>query len=418
MTALALEIGPPTLAVKNPGDVRSQACYYGNYLAVNNIFPGVTELMLTQGGTFPREWPDADPRGHVTDPLKLWARWPGGVWQSIDIEHEPFNGGSVVTNNVALTGYRLFDFMRDTTFIAAHPECWLGTTAHPSMYFDEQDGLIHCWFTGTVADPHMNAQRQFTAFEATSHNALDWTPVNYHRNHSNLLVQHAALWSGDFVVAQNHPGERGIGRVTALPTTDFLYLFFQYFFGPDPAIAAPNKDGIARRRRGDPNAEFEIWLHGDEWVPATNGELPRAYTSSAPFEGMAFSWNIDHVIFTPPQLRDEPGGDLTLISSPDGLALHHARNKVGTDPTSWHPPVEVKGSRGLVRNYLGPKLVKDGTLWVFGTVDAGVAFGDPSRRGESVADQIFGGSVMATAPTDMNALPVARGRHRAVGRLA
>jgi hypothetical protein len=386
---MTLGLKSPRYVVSNSSPICTQACYASSYLQVRNpVIPGAYELLYTQGGTFPREFPDSDPRGRTSDPIKLSVRYPGETsWKPYNAPYYPHSG-----TNIVISGFT-FPWMWDREYCTSHmPESYIGAVGGPYVYQDD-NAIFHCWFTATVGDPYMTTARQFTIYHAISHNGADWTLINYGRKHSNIAVKYAALWFGDFVPAQKYPGERGITSITFVPqTSGFQYIYIQVWTDSNA------KNGLLRIY---PGGGPDIWAGNvpgkKEWEPIINGEIPDWFIASEWTAGNVFPWIIEQIVETPDTLAklDPDAGQFTMLSSPDGKAIWYAYSN---DAIHWKPAKEVAGSRDMAFNIGSPRLDKSGDLWHFSTVDKGLFTGDPSLAKTPVCgDNIFGGSFICEA---------------------
>jgi hypothetical protein len=415
-----LSIDPDAVRVILPTPDIGGVAYSPCYVSVRDpLVPGLYEMMYTQGGTFPREIPDNDPRGGMSDPTKVWWRPAGGlVWHPYTIYSFPHFGGGVIADN------SVHPWQRDREFMKRHPECWVGSFGAPCVYRD-QNGLFHMWRPATVGDPAMTTKRNFVIYHYVSPNGLDWSLVHYQRRHPNVAVQAAALWCGEFTGARDYPSERGLTSVWAVPVPAVnrnegtVRLFVQCWFGGDGPKVQKNALITMVDRWG------MLWSGnagiGREWDTLDNGQVPDWFylAEQKPFEDR---WTVGNMHAQIIEQFIEPPGELgklgryMLVAVPgDGQTpglpvqvaftddLVHTKSFIGPndEKVSW---LEIEGTRGLALNIGTPRIDRDatgstGVVLRFWTSDAGLITSDKSRRMQPLkSGESFGGAHVCEVP--------------------
>lgn len=371
----------------------SQAVYAGSYLQDDKpVIPGAYELLYTQGDPIDEpSFPRYDPNMPYTDPnrgadrIRLWIRRPARDWEPYNIGVFPHQDTNVIVSN-----HMSFRWMWSDRedFLAKNQETYIGATASPSVI--KIGDTYHMYFCGTTGDPHATTARQFTLYHISSQRP-DFLGAlvsrDTPRDHSNIAVQNAELWFGDFIPAEKYPSERGITTVSAL-VDNYLYLLIQVWTEVGGLTV---KNGLIRLSLSPPDRsssvqDYEIWKVDNTWEPVINGRLPDWYTTSDWTTGNPFMWVVEQILLTPYPYRKF--GKYMLVASPSGVPWVAFSDNL----TAWGAPMQVPMEHDMfVRS---PRLIKNGDRWIFNTNDPLVLFGDAAALG--CGDQ-FRGQVMCEA---------------------
>ena len=223
---------------------------------------------------------------HCKSGLGSAARFGDRIWRH-ERQGDGTWSGSVVLSRDGL------DWMNDDTYLAAHPEAFVGHLASPAVV--RSDGRYVMAFAASVNDPNLCAGEHdaqnacgsctdpwsyFTILWAASDDGVHWTLRKRDPSATNRALGASLLWrsptSSDRVTGSLY---KGITHVSMVRDRKYFYLMTQMwvFFTVKSVLFRVAADPSSPFGIGD--ADPEIWngtfgADGQRWEVCPHGELP------------------------------------------------------------------------------------------------------------------------------------------------